>query len=932
VLPSLSSLNGQDPNGTWSLYVADDTGGDDGFIAGGWSIEITTAPAVVSNAVLSLNPSGINFPAAGACTLPGVTRTAGVTASNTGTSGTINLLSASITGSSAFGFFTAPPTFPVALTGATTQAFTLGFQPTAAQAGPQNATLTVTYNIDGGATQTATYPLSGQGDAEGAGFLFRSSLATAACTNGVGAPGTAFIDPLAAGHTRATTLAADNAVFTLNLATNTAVNAFGPFRLFGASRTNLHIGTNGYVFLGGANSTFTGGLPVGGTATPSIQVIAMDLTFAAAVAGDNTGVAGAPGVFYGLSDADGDGDQDLVITWWHAYDAGSTPGAAGQYVTAQLILMQVVQPNAEDIVEMRFPDGNDANGVPFRQNTGVAGTDNSIENDAVTGLGEVNGAEAAIYRLRNGAANAATAVIFGNPLYATGGGSTAVRFEAETQAVADGAPGWRMLGLPVRNAFVDQLATLNLIQGVAGGSTGGTGTLTFPAQYPTGAPNLYTRYDGAAYVMAPTTAESLVPGQGFLWYLFDQNITPTSPDPFGIGTSRSYELPMPLQATGAEPALDGGSGGVGVTLHASGDGWNLLANPYRDDINTSALASWARGGTLVSAVPQIWNPNAGTTGGQPGSYVLASTQGNLVSAWQGFMLQNNTTAGAVALTVPTPRTEGAPFIGRAAPRFVAFELAGQTADENRGTVDRAAVLFFAEDAGADWDLQDAGKLVPLNNRYATVAFVGERNGNPVLKAQESRALDAGTFEVPLAVTAVGTASELTLSWPTFENVPAEWAFTLRDLVTGTEVDLRAQTSYTFSATPTAARGSVTDAPVVGGAVARLADARFVLAVAPRSTAGEGSALPAAFALHSVAPNPVVGPSALVRFDLPQATDNVSVDLFDLLGRRVASLASGAREAGTHTVRMDTASLPSGIYVVRLQAGTFTQAQRVTVAR
>ena len=45
-----SVFGGDNPNGTWSLYVVDDAGGDSGNIAGGWSIEITTEEFVCAPA------------------------------------------------------------------------------------------------------------------------------------------------------------------------------------------------------------------------------------------------------------------------------------------------------------------------------------------------------------------------------------------------------------------------------------------------------------------------------------------------------------------------------------------------------------------------------------------------------------------------------------------------------------------------------------------------------------------------------------------------------------------------------------------------------------------------------------------------------------------------------------------------------------------
>src|SRR6185369_6073769 len=64
---SLSAFNGQSPNGTWSLYVVDDAANDQGSIAGGWSLTVTTGqsttnppPATLSVAVTTDRTSYVN--------------------------------------------------------------------------------------------------------------------------------------------------------------------------------------------------------------------------------------------------------------------------------------------------------------------------------------------------------------------------------------------------------------------------------------------------------------------------------------------------------------------------------------------------------------------------------------------------------------------------------------------------------------------------------------------------------------------------------------------------------------------------------------------------------------------------------------------------------------------------------------------------------
>jgi len=79
------------------------------------------------------------------------------------------------------------------------------------------------------------------------------------------------------------------------------------------------------------------------------------------------------------------------------------------------------------------------------------------------------------------------------------------------------------------------------------------------------------------------------------------------------------------------------------------------------------------------------------------------------------------------------------------------------------------------------------------------------------------------------------------------------------------------------------------------------------------------------------PNPASG---LVRLGLtlPEAAE-VAVSVYDVLGRRVAVLAEGRFEAGSHRLAFDASALPAGIYVVRAEVGGVrTPSQRLTVVR
>jgi hypothetical protein len=88
----------------------------------------------------------------------------------------------------------------------------------------------------------------------------------------------------------------------------------------------------------------------------------------------------------------------------------------------------------------------------------------------------------------------------------------------------------------------------------------------------------------------------------------------------------------------------------------------------------------------------------------------------------------------------------------------------------------------------------------------------------------------------------------------------------------------------------------------------------------------GDNLPATFALHPAVPNPSDG-SASIGFSLPRACE-VELVLYDIRGRKVATLAEGTHQPGEHSA---TASgLSSGVYIYELTTDGFNDSKKMVV--
>ena len=98
---------------------------------------------------------------------------------------------------------------------------------------------------------------------------------------------------------------------------------------------------------------------------------------------------------------------------------------------------------------------------------------------------------------------------------------------------------------------------------------------------------------------------------------------------------------------------------------------------------------------------------------------------------------------------------------------------------------------------------------------------------------------------------------------------------------------------------------------------------------------DGEMIPEVFALHQNYPNPF-NPTTQIRFDLPKDS-YVSIDIYDLMGRKIKSLVNKNQAAGYRSVHWNATndlgqSVSAGMYIYTIQAGEFRQNRKMVLLK
>ncbi|MBI5726209.1 MAG: T9SS type A sorting domain-containing protein, partial [Ignavibacteriales bacterium] len=89
-------------------------------------------------------------------------------------------------------------------------------------------------------------------------------------------------------------------------------------------------------------------------------------------------------------------------------------------------------------------------------------------------------------------------------------------------------------------------------------------------------------------------------------------------------------------------------------------------------------------------------------------------------------------------------------------------------------------------------------------------------------------------------------------------------------------------------------------------------------------------IPDTYSLLQNYPNPF-NPATTIKFNIP-VTGNVSLKVYDILGREVITLVDEVKTAGSYSISFNASKLSSGIYFYRMQSGKFTQVNKMVILK
>ncbi|MCH8569214.1 MAG: hypothetical protein LAT67_13145, partial [Balneolales bacterium] len=387
----------------------------------------------------------------------------------------------------------------------------------------------------------------------------------------------------------------------------------------------------------------------------------------------------------------------------------------------------------------------------------------------------------------------------------------------------------------------------------------------------------------------------MLPGSGRLVYVFTNDLR-----------SVPGSWPKVLNTTASFNSFENDGSVVNMPVSFTNDardaaakGWNLVGNPFVSSISWNS-PDFQR--TNMSNTYYVIRSNGnvasfnGTTGVNGATHVI--------SAFQGFLVQAIDENPVMTVTAEAKVNDIGTYLFRGEPdyRSIRIRLANEDLD------DEMAVVFH-ENGSETLSIMDAYQLWPFNDTYTMISTA--KSASDKLLSIASLPFDlVDTVMMPISVS-VPFSGYYDLEVSELINVPVNWMVELVNASTGERVELEdgMVKSIYFESAGIQPNGSEMGGFLTASLNNESISQEWQLVISPEgssTSAPVNPELPRELTLSQNYPNPF-NPTTQINFTLPESAE-VSLDVFNLQGQRVAMLVNATRAAGSHTITFDGSRL------------------------
>jgi hypothetical protein len=505
--------------------------------------------------------------------------------------------------------------------------------------------------------------------------------------------------------------------------------------------------------------------------------------------------------------------------------------------------------------------------------------------------------------------SSSTTVLSGTPSNSDGGlheivltaedGNGGIATQSYTLAVSlhsleiSGETSFRMFSSPVSGTIFGDLLDELWTQGAEGSDN------------PNSNPNIWT-FENEWNSVTDFGADALAAGQGFLMYVY-------------ADTDFDGEDDLPVTIS-----IDGEQHQSGVSVDSEPSACNMMGNPYGLAVDISQMLT-DNNSTFNSTVYALDLVN-------PGYKFHNGNIGNIddgeIKPFEGFWIESNEDGNTFHFTeqsikkgsLESPaRTSRDGSNGHAVFTF------------SNGTYSTSTYLSFTPEGEINLDPADADRLIPMTLVEHLTSMIYESNKSLAINNLPSDLSVDLMMDMDVMMLAPNSnngyttqAEQIDFTWD-ITSLPEGITVGLIDNVTGQAINLAESTSTGIS---TIDKGSFETSGGFMGTYPAVGESQFTLTIYGITTASvEDEILPARVALNGAYPNPF-NPSTIISFDLKE-TEMVSLEIFDIAGRQVATLVDKQMIPGKHQVSWNPVNLSSGLYLVNLVVGLETFNQKIT---